>query len=501
MKEIDKVGIEIGQNVYSTFESLSNSVSNVLAEFIDNAIQSYRDNKEVLQANNPSYVLHIDIRINWNLDSEARANSIIIRDNAAGINEVKYVDAFKPAIKPEDSTGLNEFGMGLKTAACWLGDTWSVVSKAYGEDDERTLIFDRNEVTENNLRELPVSSKKVDNTEHYTIVSISDLTSNAPLHKNAIKIKDELASIYRKFLRTKELYLTFCDEIVEYKEPEVLYAPFHSTPDQAPILWKKEINVSFRKYKATGFIGLLKTMSGTQNGVVLLRRGRVILGADYNGRYHNRALCGQTGSPRYKRLFGELELEGFNVSFNKNDIRDKDNLDALLEAIVGELHTRDFDLIGQGDKYREDQTRKAVDKIVKTFNNQPKSGKKPIEISSEETDHTPTESTPSKDDILNKYDQSFIVDGVEYGLSVQFIKTPNNYDIFWLDTSKSEENQLICNINVSHQFFEHFGEPRTDVVAIFKSLAIAKFVTKNSTTDNSAKLLQSFNNYLEKIEV
>lgn len=39
---------------------------------------------------------------------------------------------------------------------------------------------------------------------------------------------------------------------------------------------------------------------------------------------------GAQGTFKYKRLFGEIEVEGFNVSFNKNDIPDRENLDALL---------------------------------------------------------------------------------------------------------------------------------------------------------------------------
>ena len=60
MNTFQKVGIEIGQNVYSTFEAQANTVSHVLAEFVDNAIQSYRDHKAELLAINSGYQLHVE---------------------------------------------------------------------------------------------------------------------------------------------------------------------------------------------------------------------------------------------------------------------------------------------------------------------------------------------------------------------------------------------------------------------------------------------------------
>ena len=51
-----------------------------MTEFIDNAIQSFIDNKSELQKIHPKDTLKIDIEIN----SEPR-QSIVIRDNAGGI--------------------------------------------------------------------------------------------------------------------------------------------------------------------------------------------------------------------------------------------------------------------------------------------------------------------------------------------------------------------------------------------------------------------------------
>lgn len=76
-------------------------------------------------------------------------------------------------------------------------------------------------------------------------------------------------------------------------------------------------------------MGILKDIKQGRNGFVILRRGRVVVGNEDNHRFYPKFM-GAQGTFKYKRLFGEIEVEGFNVSFNKNDIPDRENLDALL---------------------------------------------------------------------------------------------------------------------------------------------------------------------------
>lgn len=59
-----------------------------------------------------------------------------------------------------------------------------------------------------------------------------------------------------------------------------------------------------------------------------------------------------------------MELEGFKVSFNKNDILDKENLDALMVALQDEIHTKEFDLYAQAEGYRVDERKKIAKKLV-----------------------------------------------------------------------------------------------------------------------------------------
>ena len=117
-QQLQSVKINIGSNMYSRFPDLPNTVPHVLAEFIDNALQSYKDNNNALLDIDNDYKLVVNIDIEWD-DETNRATKIVISDNAAGINEHKYESAFMPAKTPENNSGLNEFGMGLKTAALW----------------------------------------------------------------------------------------------------------------------------------------------------------------------------------------------------------------------------------------------------------------------------------------------------------------------------------------------------------------------------------------------
>ena len=133
---------------------------------------------------------------------------------------------------PDDNTGLNEFGMGMKTAALWLGEEWSVESTAIGEGVSRKILFDLNSVMANELKSLPVTQKEAETNSHLTLVTITSATKNVPSLKSLQKIKDELASIYRKYLRVDEIDLIVNDTKLTFQDPLILTAAFHKKAGQ-----------------------------------------------------------------------------------------------------------------------------------------------------------------------------------------------------------------------------------------------------------------------------
>ena len=127
-------------------------------------------------------------------------------------------------------------------------------------------------------------------------------------------------------LRKNEFDLFLQDEKITFEEYPVLNVPYVHDPEGGNVLWKKEVCATMGRYKATGFIGILRDIKQGRNGFVILRRGRVVVGTESDHRFFPKFM-GSLGTFRYKRLFGEIEVEGFNVSFNKNDITERENLE------------------------------------------------------------------------------------------------------------------------------------------------------------------------------
>lgn len=506
MKQINKVSISLQPSVYSTFRALNNTVSFTLGEYVDNAVQSYLNNKTDLLAIEPNYKLEIRITVDW----EKRTITII--DNAAGINTENYEKAFEPAHIPLDKTGLNEFGMGMKTASVWLADNWCVYTKALGETVERFTDFDLPKVIRENKEELIVTETPKPVNEHYTKIILSNLSSQAPSTNQMDKIRRHLSSFYRKFIRNDDVRILVNGEHLHYPDYEILEAPYYKNSESTDILWKKEINFELGEYKAKGFVAILKTMQQAANGIALLRRGRII-----EEKYFPSVLCGQVGSPRYKRIFGEIELEGFDVSFNKNKFRDEENLYAFMEALKDELTATEFDLYGQAEYYRQ-RAKEETTKIAKGITTTLKKETKPrelakkvqeAEIKSQDTlSATHSESSIQNAKPLDSHSDSFTLNGIDYTLRVDLVNDTTTDKLYSVALEESKtlfdtanSKIIICKINLAHPFFTRFDQfKKADnyqpIIAIFKSLALAEIMAPNRGTTNASNIRLLFNNYL-----
>jgi hypothetical protein len=342
-----RVSIRPGVGMLSVLRHMNYKPWFAMAEFVDNAVQSYLQNRERLEAlHGTAFRLKVEIEIDRS--DETR---IIIRDNAAGIATVDYARAFRPAELPANRTGLSEFGMGMKSAACWFAPRWSARTTALGEDVERTVSLDIETIVRDDIDELDVAEIPAALTNHFTELSLFDPYDKLQT-KTGGKIKDHLASIYRIFLRDGMMELWFNREQLSYEIPKVLVAPYYKTPNEPPQRWYMEFDFDFGDdLKATGFAALREVASTSTAGFALFRRNRLIEGS-LDEPYRPEFIFGTSNSYRKQRLIGEIHLHGFEVSHTKDGFKWDDHEQPFLELLYEHLENDEDHLLLQAEGFR-----------------------------------------------------------------------------------------------------------------------------------------------------
>ena len=315
-----KVDIRPGVSVLAVLRHLNYRPWFALGEFVDNAVESFVRHREALQK---LHGMDFTLRVEIDIDTAAPAR-ISIRDNAAGIFESEYGRAFRPAAIPPDRSGLAEFGMGMKSAACWFAPQWSVRTSALGEPVERAVHFDIANIVNDEIEELTIREAGQDADVHYTEVVVEDVF-HVPVGRTVAKLKEHLTDIYRAFIRDGLLELKFNGDTLSYIEPRILTAPYFKEKKGEARRWRKEIEFDFGDgLSVHGFAALRETANTAKAGFSLFRRGRVIQGSGDEG-YRPSYVFGSSNSYRYQRLFGELHLDGFEVSHTKDGFRWDEN--------------------------------------------------------------------------------------------------------------------------------------------------------------------------------
>ena len=306
--------VVIGPEIIKSYKRLSYTPWHAFAEFVDNSTQSFIDNQDELtgdgQENEPP--LRIDIAYN-----RAGSGSITVSDNAMGMSSAELASALHIGRPPIDMTGRSEFGMGLKTAACWFGNRWSVSTTKLGESGGHEIQFDVEKVASGNS-DVQYRELEAERHEHYTVVKIDDLNQRMTRHEIG-RVKRFLASIYREDIGKGVLLLTFNGDRIAWESP-VDAGNVHISSDGHRCFFefpKFDIN----NKSITGWIAVLARGSREDAGFTIIRRGRVIRG--YPDAWRPRDIFGQPQGSNdlvSQRLVGEIHLNDFGVSHTKDGI-------------------------------------------------------------------------------------------------------------------------------------------------------------------------------------
>lgn len=496
MSTLQKIQIRPGVGILSVLSHLNYKSWFAIAEFVDNSIQSFLDYREEIRCIDGN---DARLRVEIEIDS-AEGGRLVVRDNAAGIHEADYPYAFRPAEVPANTSGLSEFGMGMKSAACWFSPDWTVRTTALGESVEKTVHFDISQIVEGNLEELTVESRTIESNTHFTEIILSNL-HKPPQKKTIGKIREHLASIYRVFIAKGLLELRFRGEVLCYTQPKILYAPYHKAASGPSQLWRKEIDFDFGAgLRARGFAALRETGRTSHAGFALFRRNRLIQGSADEG-YRPEFIFGKSNSFTYQRLFGELHLEGFNVSHTKDGFQWDENEELFLEFLKKELNADPTPILSQAEGYRVRQktpdlkpgaevstrrTSKAVENevppVVET------------QIREEPEDKPPPSDLPTTRAAVADKTVLVEIDGKKWEISIELSNDPAISD--WLTVSDEPWDGSIRRVKIrlslAHPFMLQYSGTDASQIEPLQRVAIAIALAEITARDSGVKKTRTF---------
>ena len=310
MAKDGQIEIVFNHEAFASYRRLAYKWWYAIAEFVDNSTQSYFDNQADLdeELDSENEVFKVSIVTDNDL--------IRISDNAMGMDLEDLERAMVVGRPPENPDGRSRYGLGMKTAACWIGNLWTIRTSKLGSAKEYTVHMDVEKIIKGDM--IPkTTSKDVEASQHYTIIEIKK--HNHQLKGRTIsKVKEYLASIYRRDLTGGDLYLTYNDDPLkweEFKDEDFLKQKASGEPYRKSFIFELE-----DEKVAEGWVGVLEKGSRAKAGFSILHRGRVIKG--YPDSWKPADIYGDVGRNDLinQRLVGEINLEEFEVSHTKDEI-------------------------------------------------------------------------------------------------------------------------------------------------------------------------------------
>lgn len=340
------VSINPGSGAYGMFPNYDYTAWQALGEFLDNSISSFQKNRELLiGAHDKDFVLKLDVTHDPDKDV------LEISDNAAGISDKDWQRAFSLAKPPEDLRFIGRYGVGMKAAALWFAHEFTVTTTALGEAHEKTLHWDNPTVVKEDLTELEEETRKVDTESHYTRIVLRRLI-HPPQGKTITKIKSFLPHIYREFLRSGQVEITWNGELLSSEEPDILVAPPQWALDEEPREWEQKVVINMHDGRTIhGRVFVLANFKRSYTALNLFWHKRLIKG-NIDPNHRPSELFGAPQSFETGRLCVDLHLDDYEPTIDKRGFKFRDG-EATEEEIIKELKRVARETIRQANKYRE----------------------------------------------------------------------------------------------------------------------------------------------------
>ena len=525
----DTVPIRPGIGLYALFPSLRYTPWVALGEMVDNSIQSYQEHREELIAlNGPTYKLRIEINF-----SGGENPTIQIIDNAAGIYTKDIQRAFTPAMPRENQQGIGQYGIGMKSSACWYAKYFTVRTRALGEPFSRTVTFDIPKIISDELYELDIEKEDVTNPKaHGTRILMRNLNQPIPIAGAASRVRSYLRSMYRDFLRTGELVLMINGEVQEVTTTNWLKQPYWPTDrgptDDKVVEWIKDFEIELNEShvpdpdkasdkppKVRGWVGILDKGATKKAGLALVWRRKVVQGGGNlaespDDLYRPGIIFGGSNSFERQRVLGELDVSELKVtSFKDAVVWKQGQEEELLKKIKVELNSGSNPLLKMAKNFRAVENSKDTNaKIEETVDEVVESAIRAlIDTNSEDgigidfelntKDEMPEPDRTNKTSVYQKV--LTLIPQFKSNIVLE-LKSQGD-DLSWLRVKQSsDQKKWTVTVNRDHPFMQSFTVADPDsldpVLRIALAIAIAEIQGLSSGYESAGFMRLAINDLL-----
>lgn len=496
MNRIEREDVSVGSGIIATYQRMPQKLERVFAEFIDNSTQSFSDHKEELIKVTKNSVNKIIIK--WT------STEIVIEDKAYGMNRDDFRRALKlnsPAAYYSDNS-RSQYGMGLKIAAAYLGDWYSIESTQLGSKEKYYSVIDVSEWKKTNPTEIDNQISDVQENEHYTKITIKKLQKQLTnsIDKN---LRKKLALIYSNDLESGDLEIFLNGIPIISTDPELRI----NLDKNSEYLSYFEDSFEFNDevYNYSGWIGILKTASTDDAGFTLSQYGR---GIKLN--YRPSEIFGKSNSFQYQRIVGSIMLDDkkWKISFNKDEFIWDDGLEkAFILSLKANKEIREMTSIA--GTLRKDTPAKPVVNQIDAVKTTEKLKDKYSHLSSvKKTQVKPF--IPDQPNVIIESSENVTAnivniswESVDYSFDVQVKNDDPNLEWFSLQ-KKDDNNGYYIIINGTSEYFAEYSkkECKDLIVSFAITLALAQLssVRIGCTLDKSGILFNQINQIIKNVK-
>ena len=470
------IALNVGFGLLKGYRRLPYTLQSMLGELVDNAYQAFLDNKKALRKNGVDKC-KVDITYDKSRDV------LIVKDNSSGISYEEMcsaMDVGNGRERSEDSLG--EVKVGLKAAAIWVCDYWTIKTKHLDEEKELELVVDNNKVINNQDGSL-----------------LQDWNEVAQSGKSGTRIEfDQLRYKFRDGQITTAIgYLASMYRNVLGKSLEISIFSRDRDTEGRPVIWEdlvphQEGNKKFiyqfdemtsedEPRRVWGHIGILQSgegktsrgASGPNAGLSIFRRNRGLPGQITPQAWKgSHVIYGGQSNLQAQRIFGEIHFNDARVSHMKDRIVDDDLM--LIEIMLKKLDAQHKIVekalsIRSTAKEPKKSAKEGIKKVLSILNASDlntllKKEIPPLDLIQENNEDTWKDLNLSQDDKLEFSVRAFLFD-----IWIKDLGGDSPFIVY----RKVDERKMEAVINQEHDFLTEHDFIKTDSYVYFLIVLLA----------------------------